>query len=111
MRKDQIITTGFDKAREEKKMEKTKRLYWIAINAYRSSTSNGFANTWQTYALSSKKRRDEILTEGLPVSDCVLIDSNGYRQLAYSTMGIRLATRPEIRREKKIMYPLDIDQI
>lgn len=68
------------------------RQYYIAINAYRSSTSNGFGNTWNVYSCSGRAEQLALLRDGLPVSDCWYSDMTP----VCSTMGIRLATRGEI---------------
>jgi hypothetical protein len=63
---------------------------FISINQYRSSTSHGFGNTWQTYRISAADRA-RMLSEGLPVRDVCTMD----RKPVCSTMGIRAATRAE----------------
>ena len=73
---------------------------YIAINAYRTSTSEGFANTWHTYTCSREQQR-RLLREGLTVRDSCLLDSAGERHPMLSTMGIRLATRAERRAAAK----------
>ena len=69
---------------------------YISINSYRSSTSHGFGNTWKTYRLS-KELRKKMLKDGLPVRDCCGMDGSP----VLSTVGIRSATRQEIRELKK----------
>ena len=59
---------------------------YIAINAYRSATDTGFANTWRIYRVTPADRK-RALTVGLPTYD----DRNP------TTVGIRSATRAEIR--------------
>lgn len=73
---------------------------WISINQYRSSTSDGFGNTWTIYQCTARTR-NRILREGLPVSDQQYLIADGTRRTYYSTMGIRLATRQEIARAKR----------
>jgi hypothetical protein len=70
--------------------------HYISINAYRSSTSQGFGNTWKTYRVS-KELRKKMLTDGLPVMDCHNSDGSAI----WSTIGIRAATPAEIRNLKK----------
>lgn len=70
--------------------------HYISINAYRSSSSTGFGNTWKTYRLS-KELRKKMLTDGLPVRDCYNSDGTAI----WSTMGVRAATPAEIRALKK----------
>ena len=65
--------------------------YYIAINRYRSSTSDGFSNTWEIYSCSKEDRR-KLMSEGLPVGDVCNMD----RSAIYSTVGIRAATKAEI---------------
>lgn len=67
------------------------RKFWFAINRYRSSTSTGFANTWNVYFTNDYKQYKKILTNGLPYSDVRF--SNGERIIG--TMGIRKATKQE----------------
>ena len=61
-------------------------MQYIAINAYRSATDTGFANTWRIYRVTPADRK-RALTVGLPTYD----DRNP------TTVGIRPATRAEIR--------------
>lgn len=70
--------------------------HYIAINSYRSSTSDGFSNTWTIYRCS-RKDMATLLSDGLPVRDACGVDGNGNRYPISSTMGIRQATRKEIR--------------
>lgn len=71
--------------------------YYIAINSYRSSTSEGFANTWVICRCQDRATQRRILQEGLPVNDQEHIDSDGRRTPVCSTMGIRPATATERR--------------
>jgi hypothetical protein len=71
--------------------------YYIAINSYRSSTSEGFCNTWTIYRCSKETQR-RLLTEGLPVRDQCYLDNDGAQRAMYSTMGIRVATPAERKR-------------
>ncbi len=68
---------------------------YIAINSYRNSTDNGFANTWVVYRCTREQQR-RLLTEGLPTA----VSSEK------TTMGIRLATPSErawaIRNDGKV---------
>jgi hypothetical protein len=59
---------------------------YIAINAYRSSTSIGFANTWSTFRVT-RSDRSRLLSIGLPTHDSA----------SATVTGIRPATRSEIR--------------
>jgi hypothetical protein len=82
------------------------RNYWVAINTYRSSTDNGFANTWQAHRCADAAEQRRILTEGLPVRDAEYIDNDGRRSPVSSTMGIRLLTASE-RRQVAKEYKID----
>lgn len=75
--------------------------HYIAVNAYRSSTSAGFTNTWHVYRCTRAQQRD-MLRRGLPVQDQWYLDADGRRQPCYSTMGIRLATAAERRRCRRV---------
>jgi len=66
-------------------------MFFIAINQYRSSTSCGFANTWNVYATESRQLRDSVLRDGLPVRDI----RNGDGSAVWSDMGIRAVTNAE----------------
>jgi hypothetical protein len=59
---------------------------YIAINAYRSSTSPGFANTWRIYRVSPADR-SHLLSVGMPTFGCG----------TPTPIGLRPATRTEIR--------------
>jgi hypothetical protein len=59
---------------------------YIAVNAYRSATDTGFANTWRIYRVSPADR-SHLLSVGLPTHDSTQLTVNG----------IRPATRAEIR--------------
>lgn len=76
---------------------------YIAINHYRSSTSNGFANTYHLYRCS-KDLQKYLLTHGLTVPDCAYMDGT----CAKSTNGIRTLTDAERSMIKRSEYP-DID--
>lgn len=69
---------------------------YIAINSHRTSTNDGFSNTWTTYRCTPTLRK-KLLTEGLPVRDVCGMDRTPF----CSTMGIRPATPAEIRELKK----------
>ncbi len=75
--------------------------YYVAINNYRTSTSNGFSNTWWVYRCKSRRHQRGVLTVGLPVSDQYYIDTDGRAHPVVSTMGIRIATRVERRRAER----------
>lgn len=82
----------------------TDRHYYIAINNYRSSTSDGFGNTWACYECPTAAYQRQLLTRGLRVHDCEHISKDGRRSMVYSTRGIRLLTNTErsrISRERK----------
>lgn len=68
--------------------------YYVAINDYRSSTSHGFVNTWRVVSYRSKAERNKVLRDGLLVKDVWFSDGLP----VYSTMGIRAATRQEIKK-------------
>ena len=72
------------------------KTYYIAINDYRTSNSPGFSNTWSIYECTRSEQR-YLLTVGAPVRDLVLLHQNGVRYQYKTTIGIRLATRKEIR--------------
>lgn len=65
--------------------------YYLMVNHYRTSTGNGFANTWGARAYASRAERDAALREGLPLND--QWDADGHPSL--STMGLRLPTAAE----------------
>jgi hypothetical protein len=69
----------------------------VMVNAYRSSTDSGFCNTWRPVRCASRAEQRRILTEGLPVRDCQLLDNAGNRHPCYSTVGIRTARADERR--------------
>jgi len=75
--------------------------YFLAVNGYRTSTSDGFGNTWQVMECDDKKHQKLVLSRGLSVRDCEGIDNDGNRTPVYSTNGIRVATATEIREAKK----------
>lgn len=78
----------------------TKRRYFVAVNRYRSSTSDGISNTWEVRECEDQSHQRHILSEGLPVRDQVALDASGRRGPVYSTMGVRAATAAEVRRAK-----------
>lgn len=61
--------------------------YYVAINAYRSATDHGFVNTWRVYRCHGRAHQHNLLTVGLPTHDG-----------GKTTLGVRRATRAEIRR-------------
>lgn len=82
--------------------EQAKQNHYLAINLYRSSTGEGFANTWRIIRVASRAIQQRILAEGLPISDTWYRDEEGRDHPICSTMGIRLATaeeRAQLRRE------------
>jgi hypothetical protein len=86
----------------------SKRRYFVAVNAYRSSTDNGFANTWRIYECFDKAHQHRVFKRGLPVRDQEYIDDNGHRRPCTSTMGVRVARAAEIRNAKRdeSYYPI-----
>jgi len=66
--------------------------HYIAINQYRSSTDDGFGNTWMLYLCTREEQR-KLLTDGLPVSDVWYEDGTK----CWSTRGIRTLTKSERR--------------
>lgn len=87
--------------------------YYIAVNGYRSSTSNGFANTWVIYRCRSRKQQREVLSNGLPVSDSWYQDDEGRHSPVFSTMGVRSLDPDEYRevRSRSNQDPRDIEPI
>ena len=71
--------------------------YYIAVNEYRNSTSDGFANTWAIYKCRSRKQQLEILKNGLPVRDSWYQDDEGRHSPVFSTMGVRSLCSDEYR--------------
>ena len=59
---------------------------YIAVNAYRSATDTGFANTWRIYRVTPADR-SHLLSVGLPTFGCSIP----------TPIGLRPATRAEIR--------------
>jgi hypothetical protein len=64
---------------------------YIAINAYRSATDTGFANTWRIYRVSPADR-SHLLSVGLPTFGCSIP----------TPIGLRPATRSEIRAYRRV---------
>jgi hypothetical protein len=62
------------------------KMQYIAINAYRSATDTGFANTWRIYRVSPADR-SHLLSVGMPTFGCS----------TPTPIGLRPATRAEIR--------------
>lgn len=88
--------------------------YYVAVNAYRSSTSNGFANTWGIYRCRSRKQQREILERGLPVHDCWYQDRDtGERSPMFSTLGVRSLDPDEYRdiRNRSNQDPRDLEPL
>jgi hypothetical protein len=59
---------------------------YIAVNAYRSATDTGFANTWRIYRVTPADRK-RLLSVGMPTFGCSIP----------TPIGLRPATRAEIR--------------
>ena len=82
-------------------------MHYIAINQYRGATSNGFNNTWRIHRVVSRKVQLRLLNIGLPVNDQWDLHGDGTRSRSMSTMGIRIATRTEIRAAQESAIFLD----
>lgn len=63
------------------------RIYFIAVNTYRSTTDHGFANTWAIYRCLSRYEQHRMLSIGMPVIHC----SDPHP----TTFGLRPITRAE----------------
>ena len=74
--------------------------YYIAINLYRSSTSDGFANTYAIRQCKNRAEQHKLLTVGLPVNDIWHHDGSQ----SYSNFGIRPITQAERREVLKADY-------
>jgi hypothetical protein len=87
---------------------KTKRRYFVAVNAYRSSTDDGFANTWGIMECLDKAHQTRVLKLGLPVRDECWVDAHDVRHPSYSTNGVRVARPAEVREAKReeSYYPI-----
>ena len=87
--------------------------YYVAVNGYRTSTSNGFANTWVIYKCRSRKQQKGVLENGLPVSDSWFQDDERQRSPVFSTMGVRSLCADEYReiRSRSNQDPRDIEPI
>lgn len=84
--------------------------YYLAVNDYRTSTSNGFGNTWRVRWVPTKADRDRILRQGLPVKDQEYILDDGKRSPFFSTNGLRALTpaeRSAVRRDPDMAERLD----
>lgn len=81
--------------------------YLIAVNRYRSSTCDGFANTWQVYQCRDRAQQRRILRDGLPVRDVRSMDGKP----CYSTKGIRTVTAQERRIEYVPMIDDEFDTL
>jgi hypothetical protein len=68
--------------------------YWIAINAYRSDTDHGGANTWAAYVCADRSTQRHLLNEGLPT----------YDSKWPTTMGIRALYPDEYRRARREIH-------
>lgn len=79
------------------------RTYLVMVNAYRNSTSSGFANTWRPMRCADRAAQARVLRGGLPVNDCWLLDNDGGRSACYSSMGIRPAMADERREAKRLI--------
>lgn len=86
--------------------------HFIAVNEYRTSDDIGFTNTWKIWECADRAQRRRILKDGLPVRDQCRIDHAGHCTPSYSTVGIRPATRAEIREAKRDerYYPIEMIQ-
>ena len=73
----------------------------VAVNAYRTSTSHGFTNTWGVFRCKDREHQKIVLRDGLPVRDAMRIDSDGRRSPVLSTMGVRPATNSERKRANR----------
>ena len=87
--------------------------YYVAVNEYRNSTSDGFANTWAIYKCRSRKQQKEVLENGLPVRDSWYQDDEGRHSPVFSTMGVRSLCPDEYRevRNRSNQDPRDIEPI
>jgi hypothetical protein len=72
--------------------------HYLAINDYRNHSGDGFGNTWSVWQCRSRDEQLHILRQGLPCGG--LVDSEK-RLPRFTTCGIRLATRAEIRQALK----------
>jgi hypothetical protein len=92
---------------------KTKQRYFLAINVHRTSTDNGFSNTWSVMECLDKSHQRRVLTLGLPVTDRCILLSDGTCKTSYSTTGIRIAHPSEIREAKReeSLYGAQIEQV
>lgn len=75
--------------------------YYFAVNGYRNSTSSGFDNTWSLYWVASRAARNQIVKQGLPVSDEWFVGDDGRREAVVSTNGVRMLTAAERSRVKR----------
>ena len=75
--------------------------FYLAVNDYRTSTSDGFGNTWRMRWVATKQDQERILRQGLPVKDQEFVDSDGKRSPCLSTKGIRILTSSERRSVKR----------
>jgi len=80
---------------------------YIMINDYRKSTGDGFANTWRAWECDSIAHRNQILKEGLPVTDYVIRNADGSEEYPVSVAGLRVPTAAERREAKHSPIPAD----
>lgn len=80
---------------------------YIMVNDYRTSTSEGFGNTWRAWECDSIAHRNGILKEGLPVADYVLRNADGSEEYPISTAGLRVPTAAERKEAKASPIPAD----
>jgi len=82
--------------------------YYIAVNYYRSSTGNGFSNTWYYAKCRSRKEQLQVLERGLPVGDTWCQNRyTGEVTPIYSTFGVR----PLTASERRSLKPEELDYL
>jgi hypothetical protein len=89
-------------------MQIMSNVFYIMVNAYRTSANDGFTNTWEPYICADKKERDLILKNGLPVRDVYIHTSDGHHVQVLSTKGVRMPTEKE-RRDANRTRVLSVD--
>lgn len=77
--------------------------YYIMVNKYRDSKSDGFANTWEPHQCEDRREQSRLLREGLPIRDVCGVDRWGNRTKVLSTRGIRRCTPAERRKIRRKM--------
>lgn len=78
---------------------------YIMINNYRTSKSDGFSNTWHAWECDSIAHRNQILKQGLPVTDYIVIHADGSESYPSSSKGLRVPTAAERRAAKNSLIP------